>query len=76
MISVKINSLNFDNYYQIYECKYYKADISDTEMIKEEKQIKSIKGLNINKIGFINASKQNYKIEKFNYIDGEELYNI
>ena len=67
-------ALKFENYYQIYECKYYKEDISRSEMLKEEKQIKSIKGLNINKIGFINASKQMDRLDNFDYINGDDLY--
>lgn len=65
-------ALKFENYYQIYECKYYKEDISRSEMLKEEKQIKSIKGLNINKIGFINASKQMDRLDNFDYINGDD----
>ena len=67
-------ALKFEDYYDIYECKYYKSNIKVSEMILEESQIKLIKGLKINKIGFINASNQDERLEQFNYIDGSDLY--
>lgn len=62
--------------YEIYEAKYYLKPLKATEMLEEEKQIKQIKGLNISKIGFITVSGVENGIDRFSYINGEELYNV
>ena len=60
--------------YAIYEAKYYTGALTENEMRQEEKQIKQIKGLAINKIGFITVSGVEKKIAGLDYIDGEDLY--
>ena len=62
--------------YEIFEAKYYINEMSEIEMLEEEKQINSIKEINIKKIGFITISGIEKKIDRFDYIDGEELYSI
>ena len=63
----------FDGY-EIYEAKYYTSKLTEKEMIKEEKQVLDIQGLQIKKIGFITVSGVEVKLDRFEYIDGEPLY--
>lgn len=60
--------------YRIFEAKFYRKEMSEKEMIEEEKQVQRIKGLKVNKLGFITVSGVENKLERFDYIDGEELY--
>ncbi len=69
-------ALQCKNGYAIYEAKYYKDKLSETEMLQEEKQIKLIKGLIINKIGFITVFGVEKVIDNFDYITGTELYTL
>ena len=62
--------------YAIYEAKYYTGALTENEMLQEEKQIKQIKGLAINKIGFITVSCVEKKIADFDYIDRKDLYEL
>jgi len=62
--------------YEIYEAKYYIGEFSEKEMLKEEKQVLSIQGLKIEKIGFITVSGVELKLDRFEYIDGEQLYSF
>lgn len=62
--------------YAIYEAKYYTGALTENEMLQEEKQIKQIKGLAINKIGFITVSGVEKKIADFDCIDGKGLYEL
>ena len=69
-------ALKFEDSYSIYECKYYKKDITHDEILKEINQVKQIKGININKIGFINASNQVNVSGEYEIISGSDLYNV
>ena len=60
--------------YDIYEAKYYTGILTEKEMLQEEKQVLEIPALNIKKIGFITVSGVETKLEKFEYINGEQLY--
>lgn len=62
------------NGYDIYEAKYYRDVLTEKEMLKEEKQVFEIPTLNIKKIGFITVSGVETKLDKFEYIDGNQLY--
>lgn len=61
--------------YNVYEAKYYKNKLSEKEMAGEEEQVKGIQGININRIGFITVSGVENKAERFEYIDGCDLYS-
>ena len=62
------------NGYDIYEAKYYRDILTEKEMLKEEKQVFEISTLNIKKIGFITVSGVETKLDKFEYVDGNQLY--
>ncbi len=46
------------------------------EMKKEEEQVRSIKGLQVGKIGFIATAGYENIPDSYDYISAEELYNI
>lgn len=62
------------NGFDIYEAKYYVGQLTEKEMLQEEKQVLEIPALNIEKIGFITVSGVENKLERFEYIDGDKLY--
>lgn len=62
------------NGFDIYEAKYYVGQLTEKEMLQEEKQVLEIPALNIEKIGFITVSGVENKLERFEYIDGNKLY--
>lgn len=63
------------NGYEIYEVKYCTDPLKEKDMLKEEKQIMQISGLNITKIGFITVSGVETELNRFKYISAEELYS-
>jgi len=69
-------ALKTKNGYKIYEAKYYLNSLKEEEMLKEENQINQIQGLNIIKNGFITVNGTEKKIDRFEYIDGNDLYTI
>ena len=64
------------NIYDIYEVKYYSSPMRLGEMQKEENQVRSIKGLQIGKIGFISTGGYEETPKTYDCIVAEELYNI
>lgn len=60
--------------FDIYEAKYYVGQLTEKEMLQEEKQVLEIPALNIEKIGFITVSGVENELERFEYIDGDKLY--
>lgn len=62
--------------YEIYEAKYYIGKLTEKEMLKEEKQVLSIQGLRIERIGFITISGVEVQLDRFEYIDGNQLYSF
>lgn len=62
-----------DNY-DIYETKYYSEQLALKEMREEEKQIKSIKGIAVGKVGFISVHGFEEISPEYDCICGEELY--
>lgn len=61
--------------YDIYEAKYYKGKMPEKEMLEEERQIEEIRGINVNKIGFITVSGVENALDRFEYVVGDELYD-
>lgn len=60
--------------YSIYEVKYYSNPLSLTEQLKEIEQIKEIKGLIIDEIGFVCSSGFKEKLENVSYIDLGDIF--
>lgn len=60
--------------YDIYEVKYYFAPLGLKEMGEEKRQIKSIKGIKVGKVGFIAANGFEELVPEYDCITGEELY--
>ena len=61
--------------YDVFEVKYYKNPLSLKEMKYEESQIREIKGLNINKIGFVCTAGYD-DTNEYELIDPNNLYNL
>lgn len=47
----------------------------EKEMLEEERQIEEIRGINVNKIGFITVSGVENALDRFEYVVGDELYD-
>lgn len=62
--------------YEIYEAKYYSNPLTEKEILEEENQIKQIQGMSISKIGFITVSGVEKGFDRFEYVEGENLYLI
>lgn len=61
--------------YDIYEVKYYASPLEIGEMKKEEAQIKSLKGIQTGKIGFISVSGFEKPTDEYDLVTGEDLYS-
>ena len=64
------------NSYDIYEVKYYTSKMKLKEINEEVNQIKNIKGITIDKIGFVCTAGFESKPEEYTFIDAEMLYNL
>ena len=60
--------------YDIYEVKYYASPLEIGEMKKEEAQIKSLKGIQTGKIGFVSVSGFEKPTDEYDLVTGEDLY--
>ena len=60
--------------YDVYEAKYYTSPMSAGEVEKEAEKIRNIKGLQVNRIGFISVSGFEDMNDEYDYVDGVELY--
>ena len=60
--------------YDLYEVKYYASPLSVKEMEHEVQQVRNIKGLTVENIGFISASGFEVNEATYVQISGEELY--
>ena len=67
--------LKINNRYSIYECKYYKKPMKLIECNDEEKQIRKIKEVQINKLGFICTSGFSFKSNDHDLITLNDLFN-
>ena len=61
--------------YDVYEAKYYASPMTQGDMYKEAEKIRNLKGLTLDKIGFIAISGFEKEDNLFHCISGEELYN-
>lgn len=66
--------LEVDDKYRIYEVKYLVNPLSTFSMNKEIEQIRNIKGLNVDKIGFINPNGFEEKLDNVDYI--KSIYDL
>ena len=60
--------------YDVYEAKYYTTPMTTGEVEKEAEKIRTIKGLQVNRIGFISVSGFENKKDSYDYMDGVDLY--
>ena len=60
--------------FAIYEVKYLKNKVEDVVVHSELEQIKNIKGINVNNVGFVNPNGFEKKIDGIDYI--EDIYNL
>ncbi len=67
-------ALEFGDQYQIYEAKYYRKPMTQSEIHKEAGQIRDIGSLNITRLGFIAVNGFEKQEDDFSYYSGEDLY--
>lgn len=65
-----------DGCYSIYEVKFYNSPMSVFSQQKEMEQIKAIKGIDINEIGFVCSSGFVEKIEGNKYLDLDDIFFV
>lgn len=65
-----------DGRYDLIEAKYYINSLSEDEMNKEIDQVKKIKDIEVDDVGFISLSGYKKKLSNYKYlITGDDLYN-
>jgi hypothetical protein len=62
--------------FDIYEVKYLKKPFDIASLNKEVNQIQDIKGIKINKIGFISINGFNFNSDKYELLDGNKLFEF
>ena len=67
--------LKLKDSYRFYECKYYQNKMTLGECQNEGKQVKAIKELESETIGFICSAGFDFTSKKYDLIDGEDLFN-
>ena len=60
--------------YDFYEVKYFENPMTLIDCEKEENQIKQMKEIACNKIGFVSSSGFAFSSDKYDLITGEELF--
>ena len=60
--------------YSIYEVKYYSKSMKISEQRKEMRQIETIKGLDVDEVGFVCSSGFEGKIDNVKYIDLNDIF--
>jgi hypothetical protein len=60
--------------YDFYEVKYFENPMTLIDCEKEEIQIKQMKEIACNKIGFVSSSGFAFSSDKYDLITGEELF--
>lgn len=66
--------LKKNNGYEFYECKFYSSPMKNEECEKEEKQIKTIAGLECVSIGFVSSSGFDFSSGKYTLLDERDIY--
>ena len=62
--------------YSLYEVKYYSNPLSEIEADKEYKQIKEIKEIPVERVGFVSLSGFSFKKRLYDLVPAEALYEI
>lgn len=63
-----------DYKYAIYEAKYYEKPLTLSIQLKEIEDIKNIKGLKIDEIGFISSNGYEEKLDYIKYLEMDDLF--
>lgn len=61
--------------YEFYEVKFYKTHMKLKECEEEEKQIKSINGLNVSRVGFVCSAGFDFTSEKYKLVTADDVYS-
>ena len=62
--------------YDFYECKFFARKMTAKECEQEEKQLEEIKGINVDRVGFVSVEGfSSKKIKDYILVDGKKLYN-
>ncbi len=61
--------------FDFYECKYYSSAMKMNECDSEAGQVRAIKGINCNNIGFVAMSGFDFKSDEYDLIEGERLFS-
>ena len=62
--------------YDFYECKFFDRKMTEDECRREEMQLDEIKGINVDRVGFVNIEGFSpQKTKDYILIDGEMLYS-
>ncbi len=69
-------AIETSNGFDIYEVKYLKKPFDIASLNKEVNQIQDIKGIKINKIGFISINGFNFNSDKYELLDGNKLFEF
>ena len=67
-------AIETSNGFDIYEVKYLKKPFDITTLKNELLQIKNIKGIKVNNIGFISINGFDFHSDEYELIDGNELF--
>lgn len=67
-------ALAFGEDYSIFEVKYFSRPMTVSEVCHEVEQIRGIKALKVDRLGFIAANGFEEKDPDYRYFDGEDLY--
>lgn len=67
-------AIETSNGFDIYEVKYLKKPFDITTLKNELLQIKNIKGIKVNNIGFISINGFDFHSDEYELIDGSELF--
>ncbi|WP_162849886.1 ATP-binding protein [Anaeroplasma bactoclasticum] len=62
--------------FDIYEVKYLKKPFDIASLNKEVSQIQNIKGIKINKIGFISVNGFDFNSDEYELLDGNKLFEF
>lgn len=63
------------DHYDFYECKYFDREMSLEECLREEEQLRNLRGIQVSGIGFICTGGFSFKkADGYQLVNGEELY--
>lgn len=68
--------LAFADGFDFYECKYYRAQMTMSECLQEELQVRAVPGADVRNVGFICSAGFGFDSDEYDLISGEDLYSI